>query len=321
MTCIVRINIKKAVHGYTLFEILLVLVVLSAISSLAILHYRLDSQTERTQKAAAETQHVLESALAYYVDHQQWPQYDGDGSHARSPDCAKLAVSDQDPFKPYLANQSNASSMGGFFCWGPDVDSPHLFWAALLAPGKGPAMARRIAGQLPNAVITPNPLDNAQSRQDQCAADQDCYVRSEVPLPAAVPSPPVALVQVAAIGYCLPDGEDPAGHCHHLSGGDYVIDLKCAGEAQGEVVLTPNFWSAGVDDTGQSHFSPSYLEGPRTLVCNGNCNVHLRGVICYQQGSEGHLYPVCAEMSANPYGGYIGATYVAVCRLHKTVGQ
>ncbi len=292
--------------GYTLFEILLVITVISVLASLALMTYRINAESVRNKKVSAELQHVLESGLAYYVDKRAWPTDATHGSHATAPDCSSLSIDPKNDFISYLPNQTNVSSTGSRFCWNQDAQSDHLFWVALLSPKPGPALARQMAARLPNAVITTDPNDDAASALNTCPKNTPCYVRSEVGIPGMASAPPPSPYTVAAIGYCNPDGDDPTGDCHHNGGSDYTLSFGCPGGQHGKAFVIPNFWSGGTSPGG-GHFTPANIAGPTNVDCDGSCDINIQAQICDMTSSN-----TCDDMTQ--YGGKVGATYIAICK-------
>lgn len=292
---------KHHAHGFTLFETLIVIAILSVIAALAILTYRKKEVGFKVDKTAIEMQHVLEAAMAWHVDHSAWPDNNSGETCATAAPTAPTLT----PFvSDYLPNANNQSSYGSYYCW-QQTTSGNLFWVALQLPGADYLTAEQIAARLPNGVAIDDPLINDPTGHECTSEDDYCYVRAEVTAPQSGGG--VSSDLVTAAGYCNPNSPDPAGHCTHTTGSSYTINFNCPASKTGEVILTPNFWEGGGNET-QGYFTPYSASVNQQDRCtsDGPCSltVTINGEVI---GSSFAPEPITSV------GGKIGATYIALC--------
>jgi len=302
--------------GFTLIEILLVIVVLAVIGSLGINMYRKHAQTFRVNKTSIEIQHILEAAMSYNVHNGGvWPTEEPVAV------CNGAPLPDGDSFiNDYLPNgiQGAMSGLGSNFCWG-NYPNTQRFWTALKVSDK--ILANRIKAKLPNAITTSDPTD-AGNNPPVCS-DTECYVRAEVTTPGAT-SQQTGELTVAAVGYCVPTNlpstvllslpnipsTDPSHLCNEVPPtsypddfAEYNLTIHCPEGKTPHVFATPHFWTGG---PGVTYFvyTSSDTHCDKTT---GVCIIKLGGQICTNGDSTS-----CSSLVKSK-GGAIGATYIAVC--------
>lgn len=236
--------------GYTLIEMLLVIIIIAIISSLAILTYRKNTQNNRIDKAALEMQQVLEAALTYNVRTGYWPN-----ANNTLPDCNP--PSKDDTFiTTYLPNRNYQSNYGSNYCWSSKDPHRHelnqgpLFWVALKISSNHSVTAfqtaQRIAARLPNAIALENPT---QTPPTPCTSSSEvCYVRAEVAIPATIIAHKNTLV--VGMGYCDPSStktqirsSDNVTCEKGASGDQYTIQFSCPNGEKGHAYIIPNFYT------------------------------------------------------------------------------
>lgn len=130
--------------GFTLLEMLLVLVIVSAIAVMAI-NFTTQKMAElRRDRATMQMQQILNAGLSYYLNNGTWP--------------ASLAAL-QNPAAPYLPpNPPNtiATPWGGTYtAAGATVNNVNYFQVSMTVPGTtGATEALIIAGRLPMATTS-----------------------------------------------------------------------------------------------------------------------------------------------------------------------
>ena len=126
---------NKNKKGFTLIEVLLVIVILAVITSMGINMYRRHAQAFRVDKIAIEMQHVVEAALSYNVHNSgNWP------APASSPATDLCNGTTPIPtgnsfIDDYIPNGQYGveSSLGTNFCW-DQHSGTQRFWVALKLP-------------------------------------------------------------------------------------------------------------------------------------------------------------------------------------------
>jgi prepilin-type N-terminal cleavage/methylation domain-containing protein len=134
-----RSKMKKFVKGFTLVEMMLVLVIISSILGMLVNYTQLQTQRIIRNKAAIQIQQILNAALAYYINTGYWPNYNSTTYTCPSSTLATLIPN-------YLPTTNNPYiSMGAYSiaCTASGI----LFTVSL--PTSSSAEASVLAGMLP----------------------------------------------------------------------------------------------------------------------------------------------------------------------------
>lgn len=235
-------------NAFTLIELLLVIAIISILAAVGVMTYRQSFQTNRVDTVSIEMQHVLEAAMAFYVDTGAWPTEQPCGS-----------ILETNTFVTnYLPNANAMSSLGNQFCWNQAGGSTNrLFWVAVEVPGNATdslATATRIAGHLPNAIITSAP-DQPDIPAAPCTASA-CFARAEVTVPGTSTNAAGGLT-IAATGDCK-TGQTVAntgggvcdGSQSPLTSQTYQISFKACTAGHPILTVAPNFISYPETDGG-----------------------------------------------------------------------
>lgn len=314
-----QVTLQTKNSAFTLIELLLVIAVLSIISALGIMSYRRYFQAKRIDKVAIGMQHVLQAAMSYYVDHNAtWPQ-----AH----DCGDSAADTSDFVTTYLPNGRYRSYFGSDYCWqdagaGTAPRQHRLFWVAVSVPGKSPdnvAIAKQLAGRLPNAIATSDPSSANDTPAPVCTEDH-CFVRAEITVPG-LGAQHNSSTGLAAAGNCEQGTTTPnemGGNCadqvvSDLNNQGYRISFKaCPSSMHPDIVVDPNFVSLPRSHNGSSLVTLS-AKGDTcdtTVDTSGNetCTVSVVATICVGNGPHN-----CKEANVKNYGGSVGASYIISC--------
>lgn len=115
------------IRGFTLLEMLLVIVIIAAIMSMFVGYTLRKSQETMIDKSVLTMQQILNAGLAFYVDNGQWPGYtDGNGSVLMGGDNLDLMV------QGYLPDQTIRSF------WGDSSDDSTQKWGIIFFSERGP---------------------------------------------------------------------------------------------------------------------------------------------------------------------------------------
>lgn len=273
---------KRKQNGYTLIELLLVVVVIAVLAALAVKTYRDKAASDRINIAALNIQHVLEAAMSYNVaNNGLWPEINWNGI---SSSCASgTNVTDQNFVQNYLPNESNQSNFGASLCWsGDDPNDPtkaqkgKRFWVAMNVGSDtdAPNTAARIAARLPNAIITNDPSQETAPINNICAQGSACYVKAVVTVPSA--STEKNQMYVAGVGNCDPainntikqPGSGTEVFCQRTTLGEqypdqlskntsdslsqYTVSFQCKPGEIPDLYATPNFLIMDRDSRSQN---------------------------------------------------------------------
>lgn len=237
-----HISHKKNV-GFTLIEMLLVIAVLAVLISIGIMTYRDHAISTRINKASLQIQSTLEAAMAFNVDHSKWPT-----ANAGLPTCEPADPANNQFIKDYMPNSQIKSVYGTNICWSAVSSSngqeSRLFWVALQVANNNANVARRLAAQLPNAVVTAEPqVQEVQA----CSTDQPCFVRAEIPVPGQTSNTSKGL-SLAAQGTCQTGRtiNSGTGVCSDISRNHdeqkYQVSFKaCPANESPHIMPSPNY--------------------------------------------------------------------------------
>ena len=293
--------------AFTLIELLLVIAIISILAAVGVSIYRQSFATNRVDAVSIEMQHVLEAAMAFYVDNNAWPT--AVAQPPCDPDTGSTFVAN------YLPNANSTSPFGNNFCWSQAGGTTNrLFWVAVVVPGiDSVALAMRIAGHLPNAVATSDPTQ--PNPPPTCSSGSPCYVRAEITVPGTSTNTLSGLT-IVATGDCKTGQNIPntgGGSCVNSGTAAgyplYQISFAtCPSAEQPVLTIVPNFENfPGLTlSTGYTPLdSSAYAVGPCSNSPNGNnqeiCNAEAQTDLC--QGSPCQLYPVAQA----------GASYTIIC--------
>ncbi len=320
-------------RGYTLIEMMLVIAVIAIIASFSLMMYKKYSETARVDKVAIETQHVLEAALAYNVDHQAWPA-ENNGS-----DCSTTAPDKNEPFvKNYIPNQNTQSTYGSYFCWDKAGSSAgesknRLFWVAMKVPGASLTLAKRIAARLPNAITTSELQQTEEQTTAPACTTSSCYVRTEVVQPGASSNTSSGSGSIIASGNCPTtntngvNANKNSSTCTLLDDNnesEYEISFNaCPSGDVPRTTVFPNFISAPKGSWPGFSFqtinaervkdSLNHIVPCTTSIVDGikkqNCDIKVHVTWCEGSGFSDK----CHYKDIKKAGGSTGASYMVAC--------
>jgi prepilin-type N-terminal cleavage/methylation domain-containing protein len=127
---------KINVQGFTLLELLFVIIIAGVITLLGIHLYQIRSETYKVEKTAQQIQQILQAGVSYYIDRKIWPT-----STTPSPD-----------FNLYLPFSTSSNPWGNYpYEFHPTPDN---FKFQVIAHNISLSAANRIAALLPSAITT-----------------------------------------------------------------------------------------------------------------------------------------------------------------------
>ena len=297
------------INAFTLIELLLVIAVASILAAVGIMSYRRYFEENRVDKVAISMQHVLEAAMAFYVDNSKWPT---------NRSCDNPGPDQQEFVDNYLPNQNYQSYYGTNFCWAATGSTQRLFWVAVQIPAQGDQtihIAKRLASRLPNAIATSDP--SVQDPQDNPCTATECYVRAEVTVPG-VSSNATSEIALAAIGDCRTNQVMHSGTatCSDISdpgNQKYRIEFKaCAAGMKPILRISPNFIhfpSTGVGWAISNMQALSAEDCTTTPDVNGHeqCNAEVTVNVCT------NILKCEPSNLKNVGDATVGASYVVSC--------
>ena len=300
---------KKSILAFTLIELLLVIAVASILAAVGIMSYRRYFKANRIDKVAISMQHVLEAAMAFYVDKSKWP-------NNRS--CNSPGPDQQDFVDNYLPNKNYQSYYGTDFCWEEAGNTHRLFWVAVQIPEEGDEtvnIAKRLASRLPNAITTSDP--DANDPEGNPCTDSHCFVRAEITVPG-VSSNAVTDMTLAAIGDCRTNQTIHSGTatCYDTSDSGnqkYKVEFKaCPVGMTPNLRISPNFISFPLSGVGWViNKMQAYSTGDCTAAVDANQNEHCDAVVDVSICSD---LLKCNLHNAKEFAGVsVGASYVVSC--------
>lgn len=222
----------KRIVGFTLIEMMLVLVIISMIIYAFIRYTQVQALSTRIDRTTIQMQQILNASLAYYT-------FQG-GTGGWPTSVAQLQTNG------YLPNQTIVSPWGQpYLISRASLNSPLLYVStSITAPtvnlSYAPAMARAISGQLPMGY-TSNTAGNATTPPPSgtdCTSNQTCYVAAAVSIPGQ------NLNNATAVNF--------TGLYHH---GGCVPVPDCPKDSNNNQVMTPQIMVvptsvSGVNDEG-----------------------------------------------------------------------
>lgn len=180
---LMKMHTRSTVSGFTLIEILLVLVVISVVLYAAIGYFQQQSIQTRVDKTSLQMQQVLNAGLAYYVANGKWPTsgdnsidcLQGSGDKCEVPYIVK-------PFKNPWGNNYNihANTKG---CKDDSTCGLFYTYTKIEAGSRTTGIATMIAGKLPMAYTSEDD-GNPPDKDKECDKNATkCFVVSAVNIP------------------------------------------------------------------------------------------------------------------------------------------
>lgn len=136
---------KNSQSGFTLIEVLLVMVIISIIIYAGVNYVQQQAQSNRIARTSAQMQQILNAGLAYYVDNGKWP----------------TQMSDlQTKYLPAIAITNSWGQPYNIYSYPVNTTDPRLFYVyteittAEPTSATGSAVANAIAGLLPLSYVS-----------------------------------------------------------------------------------------------------------------------------------------------------------------------
>jgi prepilin-type N-terminal cleavage/methylation domain-containing protein len=230
---------KQTANGFTLIEMLLVMVIVSAIIVGIATYSQQKTAQMRLDRAVLQMQQILNAGLAYYLNNSKWPasiaddlQGDGKtgstgkpGGYLPGPSSAVTIVS------PWAGQYIIGNT-------GANLNAPGALFAVCTTISAGdtaPSTAKILAGRLPMAYV----VDGDHSAE--CATDSSTTSTGVATLPAAsectaAPCTVVATVNVPGQNLNNARAVNYAGVYHH---GACVAAPKCPAKMKPSVLVAP----------------------------------------------------------------------------------
>jgi len=166
---------NKIAQGFTLLEMLLVLVIISAIIYMLIGYYQQQALNTRIDRTAQQMQQVLNSALAYYVENGSWPKTSGNNLDCLQGNNGCSTQYLPETFNSPFGNKYKIEVKDGVF---------YVYTKLSSAVVRGsPTIAQIIAGKLPLSYTS---TDNGDppDEDDKCSSSSTtCWVVASVNIP------------------------------------------------------------------------------------------------------------------------------------------
>lgn len=181
-------TIKKLIKGFTLIEMLLVMVIISILLYASINYVQQRAQQQRIDRTSAQMQQILNAGLSYYISNGTWPT---DINTLQQQGYLTSGTLSNGWGEAFVVGQSSAPPQGTF-----GTPPPMFFvWTAVTqdsaSSGTAAANANAIAGNLPFAYSTSAsasgstpPAGPGGSGYSACeASTKKCYVVAMVNIP------------------------------------------------------------------------------------------------------------------------------------------
>lgn len=291
---------------------MLVIAVIAVIAAVALMSYRSRAEDFRITKSSLQIQHVLEAALAYYVDKGVWPDNNLPTQQCNPSTNSNLMTTF---VESYLPNEDYQSSLGGNYCWGQTGANNRLFWVAVAVPNNDTQFAARLAAKLPNAIYTSDPTVEAP---DNCVGGGTCYVRAEVTETGASASTGPT---IQAAGYCETGKTDVnmigTGSCADVNVANqqqYTVTFKaCPASMIPKIIANPNFTDLNSSPTNNhaasvmnASSSPSSCISTPDNNNNETCSLTAVVDVCTLSGCK-------ANIRQPGINGAAGLSYLVLC--------
>lgn len=281
-------HIKQNKSGFTLIEMLLVLVIIAMILYASIGYFQQRAQATRIDKTTATMQQILNAALAFYVANGRWPN---DLNEMSSANGYLPNVPLVNPWgQPYQGQPGQANANPP-----PSVEPPpRLFfvWTQIPASNTASAVASQIAGPLPLAYSTSD-SNTPPTTVTACAPGAACQAVASVNIPGQ------NLNNANAITF--------AGLYHQ---GGCVPVPECPVDAN-DVAMTPQIMVApvsvgGYNDPNSTNAYPitsftAYAVGSKTLdtappACEGETETPPSCTVNYVGNPANAYWRVCLKV-------------------------
>ncbi len=172
---------KKILAGFTLIEMLLVLVIISSVIFMGTNYIRQKTTALRIDTAALQMQQILNAALAYYVANGSWPAGGIGGANSASTSNSLQGGN-------YLPNNFSLVSPWGGVYYGQATTS-NFYTIGSVTGSDAYVTAQIIAGKLPfgyTTATTPTSaatVTNPPTVTECTSASTTCYVVASVTIP------------------------------------------------------------------------------------------------------------------------------------------
>jgi prepilin-type N-terminal cleavage/methylation domain-containing protein len=179
-----RKNHMKKAAGFTLIEMILVLVIISIIVVMSLNYMQQKAEATRIDRTALQIQQILNAGLAYYVVHTSWPPNANGIQQLQTENFLPASIKIQNPWgSDYFTVQGPQAGPSG------NTTSPILLYVYTGIAGSGTTatasgVANVIAGKLPMSFTTSvNPNGNVPTMTPCTAATPTCYVVASINIP------------------------------------------------------------------------------------------------------------------------------------------
>jgi prepilin-type N-terminal cleavage/methylation domain-containing protein len=270
-------SIRLSIKGFSLIEMLLVLVIISAIIVMGMNYAQQKAQSMRIDRTVMQIQSILNAAQAYFVDHGQWTT----GGNVLMDDHYLPNNAFNSPWGSVTTTPSyQMPNMAGFMNANPTAPNMEYLWITFTGP-KAYALATVIAGALPVAYTTnTTTANNPMPPQDTaCSPGEDCTIVASISMPL------INLNNATAVNF--------AGLYHH---GACVPVPSCPPGMTPEIVVTPVSLSGVYSNCSASGTCPTSGSLPAYPITS--FTAYATG-----PGQSGNSYPV-AQGPANCTNGY-----------------
>lgn len=180
-------TIRSRQNGFTLIEMLLVLVIVSSFIYMGMTYFQQQTVSSRINRAAAQVQQILSAGASYYLANGQWPSsldcLLGNGGSGCVGNVPYLATSQM---KTPWAGQYSVVSIT---TTGASAAKPGLLYVYFTVPSMStttaPGIANTIAGKLPIAYTSnlSNGLNGGLPSNAGVCTEASCYVVSSINVP------------------------------------------------------------------------------------------------------------------------------------------
>lgn len=237
-------NKSNNVTGFTLIEMLLVLVIVSALIFMSIGYLQQKTLQMRVDRTVLQMQQILNAALAFYVSNGYWPCTAMFGTSSPPPgticEVGNMSGPGSANLQYYLPSTMANNPWGQTYGYGGGVNAAAniFFTYAPLPPMSNVVeIADMIVGGLPLAY-TATTISNGLPTQATCSENAVCYVVTQVTIPGN------NLNNASAVNF--------AGIYHH---GGCVPVPPCPQNMTANVMVVPVSVS-GVNDAGSTNVYP-----------------------------------------------------------------
>lgn len=184
----------QQVAGFTLIELLFVLAIIGVLASLGVAMLQKRTENFKVHKTALQIQHILQSGMAWNVDHNSaWPDT-----------CGNTTGNVTDFYRNYIGDNIINAPWGSPYHWcrTDKYATPQGDRFYVDAKAKNNNTAQRIAVLLPSADICTDKPNDDNPAPDSCSPDnkQGTWVRAYVDIPGQAEPGDVILKGYGATG-------------------------------------------------------------------------------------------------------------------------